>query len=245
MRTSLKFLAAVAALGFTSVAHGSQGFASIGIEFGIGGSHGLTSGLAPTDSAGAVPMANWNVESGNSGTAALNADVFGVATATSASVTWTTADTWNNGGNNGFTGADNTLNNGYLDGGKGQATNVTISGLTAPGTVYDVLITSVDQHEPNKGGTISLNGTYDTVMNGNVGGPAYVQSTALQKGNYHFWANVLPVNGDLVFSTDASSNTRTPINSIELIPLPQYTPEPGSVCLLGLAGVGLLMRRRK
>ena len=90
--------------------------------------------LAPTDVAGLNPSANWVNEVGNIGSDAnLTRDTNGVAKATSASLTWSSNNTWATearGDNffNLFLGADETLMMGYLD----SADNNGTSGVTWP-----------------------------------------------------------------------------------------------------------------
>jgi hypothetical protein len=101
--------------------------------------------LAPTDIAGVFHFrsANWNNEVGNVGTTSnLVRDTNGVASTTSAVLSWTADNTWSTvpGGtrkesNNLFVGTDRTLMTGYLDNGnpngKPDATVITVTNLPA------------------------------------------------------------------------------------------------------------------
>src|SRR5438132_1340872 len=90
--------------------------------------------LAATDVAGLNPSANWINEVGNAGSDAnLMRDTNGVANATSASLSWSSNNTWATEGRdpnfyNVFTGADETLMIGYLD----SADINGVSGVTWP-----------------------------------------------------------------------------------------------------------------
>ncbi len=219
---------------------------SIGVEFGLNGTHGVGSGLAPTDVAGVVPSANWNLASGdNGGPQSVVQDSHGVSSATSVSVSWSSSDTWNNGGTANFANAnDNVLNNGYLDGGYNGVTTatVTFSGLSDALT-YNVYVTSTGGTAETKGGNIIVNGVNDNGLGNatNTSG-AYVQTTPSSGGNYHLFWGVAPVGGQITIESGLNF-TRIPINSVELV----RTPEPASLAIWGvvIAGGLLAARRRK
>src|SRR5262249_47608473 len=114
-------MAATAAVVCGSVAQASVNGDTISIAFARDEPPG-TPGcmLAPTDVAGALgyASANWNNTIGGADTlAGLVRDTNGVATTTTASVTWQSIGTWSTESNppartefnNGFTGADETL----------------------------------------------------------------------------------------------------------------------------------------
>jgi hypothetical protein len=100
---------------------GQNGADTISIKFAADEpTQGAGSMLAATDVTGVVPSANWNNATTNTGVAAsLLEDVNGVATPSSAQVTWFASNTWSSTGkgqeNNNFKGADHTLMSGYLD----------------------------------------------------------------------------------------------------------------------------------
>src|SRR5207253_9024348 len=98
--------------------------------------------LADTDVAGApgYASANWINETLNIGTDSnLTRDTLGVASTTSAALTWTSDNTWATDGvrgefNNAFPGADGALMNGYLDcgnGANGGFTEIQVTSLPA------------------------------------------------------------------------------------------------------------------
>src|SRR5688572_30764281 len=92
-------LAALATAGLSAYAQGL----GLGLNFASTDPDAATSSLLPEEAAGVVPRANWNNLTGASGTAStLVYDADGVATAGSASVTWSSPNTWRSGANNGF-----------------------------------------------------------------------------------------------------------------------------------------------
>jgi hypothetical protein len=110
--------------------------------------------LAPTDVAGApgYASANWVNETQNVNTDTnLTRDINGVATATTATVTWAADNTWATEGRgeftDAFTGADETLMCGYLDAGNNSVQGFTsISVTNLPPDVaagYSVVIYSL------------------------------------------------------------------------------------------------------
>jgi hypothetical protein len=139
-------MAVIAAAVCGSVAQASVNGDSISVAFARDEPPG-TPGcmLAPTDVAGAAgyASANWNNTVGGADTLpGLVRDTNGVATTTTASVTWQSIGTWSTESfppgrsefNNSFTGADETLMTGYLDTTSlagGGLTTITITGLPA------------------------------------------------------------------------------------------------------------------
>jgi hypothetical protein len=216
---------------------------TISVEFGIGGTAGMPTGLAPTDVAGVVPTANWNVAVGDSGAlGGLIQDTNGVGMATGASVAWSSNNTWNNaasGGSDTFPGAgDHTLMNGYLDGESNNvAATATLSGLT--GTAYDVYVYSESVEGSKQSGGFFINGVHvpgsGTFPGSNIG-PTYVQTVTGTAGNYLFLGDVAPVGG-VITITDDGTSFRIPMNGVELVQVP--VPEPASLSLV-LAGLGTL-----
>src|SRR5438874_8667770 len=110
-------MATLATLGMSPNAQAGVVTDTIGINFGADEPNGAnTSGLGAAEVAGVpgVQTANWNNGTGANGNLNnLVRDTNGVATTTSASVTWTSPNTWSSTGrgeeNNNFTGADKKL----------------------------------------------------------------------------------------------------------------------------------------
>src|SRR5262249_14209224 len=139
--TLLLAMATAAVAVYGSVAQASVNGSSISIAFARDEPPG-TNGCAlnPTDVAGAgnYATANWINETTNMGSDTnLKRDDNGVASATTASVTWACDNTWSTDGwsaqfNKAFTGQDQALMNGYMDCGNNEVqgfTSVDIKGL--------------------------------------------------------------------------------------------------------------------
>ncbi len=249
------FVAALAMLLSATRAEASTIAQSYGVEFGIGSNqYGTpTPGLTPSQVAGVVPTANWNLATSGAANGSIAAgslvkDTNGVgSTANTVSVAWTSGDIWDNGGTSNFTNAnDNILNNGYLDGESGGHATVTFSGLT-PGSMWDVYITSTGGTRENKGGNMVVNGVDDHALSGANTSGGYVQATSSVQGNYHFFLTAADSSGDISIITGGSDPTlgRIPINSVELIPV--TVPEPSTIALFSIGAVGVLLvaRRRR
>src|SRR3954462_4454823 len=90
-RVAKMVLAAVGAVSFVPMAKS----AGISVDFyGTGGGGGtVQSQMGPSETAGVIPLSNWNSFAGLSGTAQPLVDDGGLATG--ASVTWTSNNTWN------------------------------------------------------------------------------------------------------------------------------------------------------
>ncbi len=98
-------------------------------------------GSAVTGAAGALGTVNWNNVNGANGTAAnLVADGDGAAFTTTASVQWTSPNTWRTGTgqNSAPVGNDRNLMTGYLDSNNTTGPSITVSGV--PFSNYDVYV---------------------------------------------------------------------------------------------------------
>lgn len=134
-------------------ARGSQTY-SIGVAFGRAEPNVSGSWMGPMEIAGADPIAqsNWNNVTGmntdeTGPVSGLKADVQGVAQDTTATIEWTSPNTWSSTGrgeeNNSLTGSDRQLMVGYLDTGNATTTLVTVKGLPTQltaGDGYDVVV---------------------------------------------------------------------------------------------------------
>jgi hypothetical protein len=168
---------AAALCGISSAAHGQ----AISIDwFGAGGGGGTTAGaLAPTDTAGVIPLANWNSFTGNV-QATPQALKNSSGAATTATATWVSQGTWNTG----TTAAtpDMTMMKGYLDTGDATptppaigVTTVTIAGLPAATEPWAVILYYDGDTGENRVGKYTISGaaTGNTTFWGrNAGGAA-------------------------------------------------------------------------
>lgn len=220
---------------------------SIGINFGAdepnGGNLG---GLTPTQAAGidGAIQSNWNNTSGAAGTAEnLVADDQGTAVATTATVTWTSPNTWSSTGrgeeNNGFPdGPDRTLMIGYVDTGNATTTTITIEGvpqaLTSSG--YDVVIYTMGGVSGRGGSYRLLSGPDQPLTDYKLGAaPAnsttYVEDPGVSHddtGNYLVFngltASTLIVEGTTTVNPFGGT-PRAPINAVQLVQI-GGTPTP-------------------
>jgi len=204
--------------------------------------------LAPTASAGPLGSVNWNNTSTASGSQGGLLDVNG--NTTSASISWTSANTWANGDNNGS--PDRILLHPYLDDG-GGGLSITVTNI--PFALYRVYgIVSSDQNSNNNTYT-----TLDFVVNGNgvlggtataAGGWNYAQAnfpgnhwqelTTAQVGN--FWLSDIQTSSTLTIQGGArSGDNRASLAGIVI----EAIPEPSSALVWGLGIMGLALRRRR
>jgi hypothetical protein len=269
-----------AAAGFTAAVLSQSASAyvlgpSINVNFGSNEPNTVTqpnSALALTDVAGLIPSANWiNAANPTGSLTNIAADVAGVSTPTTTSVTWDSNNTWATTGrgeeNNNFTGADRILMTGYLDNNpdpanpanKGTIT-VTFTGL--PISVvpnYSVIVYamggSAGSATNSRGGNYQVNGQ-SPVLVGDTGttgfnGPAFVLDPGVNhtdKGNYLLFTNLTSPTLTITataLNTDVDPNSfRAPINAIQIVPT-AAVPEPGALGFVGLCGAALLGRRKR
>jgi hypothetical protein len=210
---------------------------TIGVNFGADRTaNGAPLALAPTDTAGVVPIANWNNENGGTGSSNVLKDLNG--NATTAGLKWQANGTWDalqEDAPDQFTGADHTLMAGYLDnnGGTAPATSaaftsgnlngngVLFTGL--PGKAYDVYVYSLPS-VVGRGGGITVTGF---APSGSQTITAATSTTFVQGTNYVKFSGISPANGDLLVTPDGVS-FRDAIQGIELIPVATETAAPGA-----------------
>jgi hypothetical protein len=204
--------------------------------------------LAPTDVAGApgYASANWVNEMGNVGTDMnLTRDTNGVASTTSAMLSWAADNTWSTDGVRGeftdaFSGADEALMNGYLDAGNNSVqgfSEVQVKGLPADMAAgYSVVIYSLGG-VTNRPGMFTVNGgDPQYILPGGPGGAtSYYQHALL--GSYVRAIGDDPSNGPdsngnyLVFTglsgdvdiqgyPNGGGTPRVPLNAIQIIKNP-------------------------
>jgi hypothetical protein len=217
--------------------------------------------LLPSETAGALPRANWNnVPSQNATTSNL---ITSTGAATPASVTVVRNNAWSLPDSNGTNvipfDANGTMMRGYLDTGNATTTSITVSGLPAPfsNTPYSVWVYFDGDNAGNQrvgqftigGRTIfgrdaaneSFNGTFVQVPSTSITN----QQANTPAGNYMIFPLITGSSFTLTatpaFSSDAT--LRAPINAIQIEVTP--IPEPGSLTLLGVvAASGWWARRR-
>jgi hypothetical protein len=170
---------------------GTQAY-SIGVNFE---DDTAPSSVGPMEIAGvdSVAQANWNSANPAASSAEpvkLVADVKGVSATTSATVEWTSANTWASTGrgeeNNNLTGSDHALMAGYLDSGAATTSKVTLTGLPTQltsGTGYDVVVYTMGG-VPNRGGSYRITDANGTELKGYV----YAMTPALPTG----WVRAIP-----------------------------------------------------
>ena len=235
---------------------------SIGVNFG---SNEPASTLALTDVAGLLPSANWNNAANATGSATnLNADVNGVSSATTTSITWDSNNTWASTGrgeeNNNFVGANRILMTGYLDNNPDTVANpankptitVTFTGLPVSVVPNYSAIVYFLGGAGNRGGNYQANGQPPTfvgdVATAGFNGPAFVLDPGVShtdKGNFLVFTNLTSPNLTITATAEtAADSVRAPINAIQIVPT-AAVPEPGALGFVGLCGAALLARRKR
>ncbi len=237
---------------------------AIGLQFGPDDNTG--SFLPAMDTAGVLVQANWNnLPTLAGGPSPVVADALGVAKATTATVSWTGANTWSSTGsrgeyNNGFSGNDRILMTGYLDTGAASTTQVTVNGLPSNLTSqgYDVCVYLLGGYG-GRGGGYRITDTAGTTLKDYVNAAYIANASEAPQG----WVQVAPTAGSwapgnfIVFSNltassiiveattenghgyDAGGTTyRAPINAIQLAPKNSFitTQPPGKMTITLAAG---------
>jgi hypothetical protein len=180
--------------------------------------------MGSSEVAGVVPLTNWNDAAGvnNSSSFALM-DQNG--NSTTATVTWTSDDVWNQPITDQPGNAR--MMKGYLDNGQMDTTKVTISGLPASANGYSVYVYAqgAANNSSNTGiyqisgpgiSTTSATLTYNSTFNGN-----FTQATASNPvGNYVILTipNVSSFVLSAIPSTASNGYQRAPINGVQIVP---------------------------
>ena len=148
----------------SSLACAQSGQGAISINF-----VGRGTAMAASETAGVIPMNNWNNATAAKSTSALNL-TDDTGTATGANATWTSDNIWSTAivdqaGNN-------RMMKGYLDTGSGNPSSVTVSGLQS-GLAYQVYVyADGDNFSASRTGTYQISGTGITTTSINLTDPA-------------------------------------------------------------------------
>ena len=214
---------------------------AIGINF-----VGKGTAMGSSETAGVVAKAHWNSATGAASTQAL-ALVDENGTATGASVTWTSDNTWST------TIADTPGNarmmKGYLDTSNLNPTTVTVSGLPASATGYDVYV-YIDGDNPGalRTATYQISGpgittssiTATDAASTNFSG-TFTQ-TGSGPGNYiKFTINASGFTLTATPGTSTDSYRRAPLNGIQIVPS-QSTAGPAKAVSVNFVGQGTPMQ---
>jgi hypothetical protein len=215
-----------------------------------------TTPMSGSELAGVVPLSHWNDAAKASSSSPL-ALVDQNGNPTTATVTWTADDVWDQPITDQPGNAR--MMKGYLDNGQMDTTTVTISGLPASANGYSVYIyaqgaannssnTGIYQISGSGVSTASAALTYNSTFNG-----TFTQATASNPiGNYVVLTipNVSAFTLSAIPSTSSNSYKRAPINAIQIVPVssPDFTisvaPTSRSVTTTGstsyVASIGAL-----
>lgn len=212
--------------------------------------------LTAAETAGVVPVANWNADAqGVEGSIADLMDSDGAATG--ASVSWSGANnTW---GGTGATTPDEMLVNGWLDD-NGDGATINVTGI--PYETYDVIVYgSSDDGNAGRGLTTQVNGTdffsggvFETLSDG---GTYFSSSVGFVDGasaaNDPSFFSITGLSGDLtIFGgrnmegpelPNGTTDYRAAISGFQIT---NAVPEPASISMVLMAFIGMLgFRRRK
>jgi PEP-CTERM motif len=232
MKTRTPWAASLAVTALT-LAMPAAHAATISIDFiGL-----ATTAMSTTESAGVIPVANWNSFFGISQPTPQSLINDSGAT-TGASVTWavngnhhwvpTTADT----------AGDSRMMRGYLD--PSSTGTVTIANLPSlfTSTGYEVYVYFDGDNGANvRGANYEINSvvkSFTDLANSNFGG------TFIEGTNYHRFTSLNASSFTLTATATTGGALRAPINGIQIVAV----PEPSAALLGGLGLLALLRRRR-
>ena len=203
-----------------SMAHAQQPVVSVNFVGGYGGN--TPANMDATETAGVLPVANWNQAVGNTGSQSTLADSAGAPTAFS--VAWTSPNTWANGATD--TPGNIRMFKGYLDtGGNGSApaaTSFTVSGLDAAST-YSVYVYASGGNTGRSGIYSIGSQTFYLADNGVADGSSFTQATSTSAAtptvaNYI----IFTVAGQTTFTLTSTPDSvggggfRSPINGFQI-----------------------------
>lgn len=252
-RQSLLLAGVVAALS-QATAFGVE----LGLNFAATDPDAATSTLNAADVAGFVPQANWNNLTGATGAnvGVLNYNNGGAAVASTATVNWSSPNTWRAGGNNAFpAGPDRILNSGYLDSNNTAAGGVSITvsnidaALRSPG--YDVFVYFVSDSTADRGGAYTIDdGSGAQVKYGStLAAPtSFIEDPGTDvdntlDGTYLRFRNLSGASFTLTSNTELTTPNgfRAPVNAIQIVAV----PEPASAALVVCGAAALLATARR
>jgi hypothetical protein len=182
----------------------------------------------------------------------LVADQGGAPIVTSASVAWSSNNTWTHGPSNFLPsgGGNDKLMTSYLDGeSNGVPAHATFSGLGAG--PYDVYMYSADAQESVKeSGGFFVNGIQVPGSgDGSIGGPTFIRTMPGVTGNYLLLSDVTPTAGGVIDIVDDGTSFRIPLNGVELVAVPEPVSlgllSFGALCTGAVGLVGRWARRRQ
>jgi hypothetical protein len=239
----LSVLAGAAAVGLLSAGWAYADIVSIGVNFGaVPGSDpdAAVLNLAPTDAAGVVPAANWNNLTAATGTqAGLTA---GDGLATTAAVSWAANGFW--AADLSGSSPDQILMNGYIDDGVTAGdTTINFTALPFIGD-YDLYIyygSDVNDRTGRAivGSTITHFATNTNPFDGTFTLATTEDDGAADNGEVALFAGLS--GPDLTITVQRVSNN-VGVHGVQLVGV---IPEPATLGLLCLGGLGLLARRRR
>ena len=248
----MKLRVLLAAVGASLASASAASAALIGVNF-TGGR--ATNPTPVNGSAGFFPQTNWNNESGAT-QATPQPLVLDNGSASGAAVTWSSPNTWDDGGTP--ANENGNLLFGYLDNTLTTNSIATITGLPASiagtGTTPYTVVVYIAGDTAGRGGSISVNGvtTGSYVTKGPSTDGVLVQATpgtpgtgaGATQGNYVVIPGVTGTNLEIrAVAESIGSNQRLPFDGFQVMSTP--VPEPAGAAVLGLAGAGLLARRRR
>lgn len=229
---------------------------TISVSFAGDNAGGTSLNLTAADTAGVIPVANWNADAqGATGAIADLNDSSGAATG--ASVSWSGANNvW---GGSGATTPDEMMVNGWLDD-NGTGSDIAVTGI--PYATYDLIVYgSSDGGNGGRGMNVKVNGT--DYFSGGVFGEVsdggsffssevgFVDASTMDANPTYFLISGL--SGDLSLLgarnsagpelADLSTDYRGGISGFQIT---NAVPEPASFAMVAMAFIGLLgFRRRK
>jgi hypothetical protein len=183
--------------------------------------------MSASESAGVVAKTNWNSAAGNASSAALALnDETGASNG--ATVTWTSDNNWALPVTD--TAGNLRMMRGYLDTGNQKPSTISIAGLPASSTGYDVYIyTDGDNDGATVTGTYSISGSGITGASvratdaSNVNFIGSFSQAVNSIGNYVKFTSIQATAFTITATptTASDGNLRAPVNGIQIVPSPQ------------------------